>query len=321
MRINLLLLSCCLFFTSITTYAQLFQVPSHMTFGNVGITLDPGARDIVQIDVYALLSNRNTLNTRLDRAALYFPIIEKVLTQENVPTDFKYLVLQESGLTPDAISSSNAVGFWQMKKESASDFGLRMDNEIDERKNIHASTKAAARYLKRSNAVLDNWVSTLFSYYLGLGGIKNLIPANWTGAKEITLTDKNDRYILRCLAHKLVYENELKSYRSSLTPFYEYKGGSGKTFTQIADELSVDEVELRRYNRWMGGSKVPQDREYIMLVTVPGNQLTDSNSRPLVNNTPIQPQPTAKPKPKEPDFPVLKRVTPTGKNQSTRPIY
>ena len=128
--------------------AQLFQVPARVTFGNVVVNMNTGAQDLVQTDVNALLSNRNTLNSRLDRAVLYFPIVENILAEENVPADFKYLVMQESGLAPDAVSTSNAVGFWQFKKETAQEFGLRVDDEIDERKNIHASTRAAARALE-----------------------------------------------------------------------------------------------------------------------------------------------------------------------------
>ncbi len=314
--------------------AQLFQAPTRLTFANVNVKLDAGAQQIVQTDVYALLSNRTTLNTRLDRASLYFPIIENILSEEKVPNDFKYLVLQESGLAPDAVSTSNAVGFWQFKKETATDYGLRVDDEIDERKNIHASTRAAANYLKKNNTTLNNWISTLYSYYLGLGGIRSLVPSEWNGANEITLTDKTDRYILRCMAHKLVYENELRGYRTSQTPFYEYKASGGKTFTQIADQLGVDEVELRRYNRWVGGSKVPQDRAYTMLVvvdnTTPAQQAVASNqSAPVTTasqtsasaNRNATALATRKAKAKEPDFPVLKRITATSKRSTSGPIY
>ncbi|OZI09863.1 hypothetical protein BWI93_01555 [Siphonobacter sp. BAB-5385] len=164
---------------NVSASAQLFQVPSRVTFSNLNVNLEPGARDIVQTDVYALLANRTTINTRLDRAVLYFPIIENILSEENVPNDFKYLVLQESGLAADAVSTSNAVGFWQFKKETATDYGLRVDDEIDERKNIHAATRAAARYLKkttqrlttgfrRSTPIIWAWVAFV-PWYLLLG--------------------------------------------------------------------------------------------------------------------------------------------------------
>ena len=63
--------------------------------------------------------NRKYLLLILDRVSIYFPIIEKILKEENIPDDFKYLSIQESSLISDAESSSNAVGFWQFKSETA----------------------------------------------------------------------------------------------------------------------------------------------------------------------------------------------------------
>ena len=60
----------------------------------------------------------------LDRVSLYFPIIERVLNEEKIPDDFKYLSIQESALISTAKSSSNAFGFWQFKEETAKTHGL-----------------------------------------------------------------------------------------------------------------------------------------------------------------------------------------------------
>ena len=82
-------------------------------------------------------------------------MIERVLKEENVPDDFKYLCIQESGLISDAVSSAKAVGFWQFKDFTAREVGLRVDNRIDERKNIVSATRGAAKYLKRNNFQFD----------------------------------------------------------------------------------------------------------------------------------------------------------------------
>ena len=44
-----------------------------------------------------------------------FPQIEKILIDEGVPIDFKYLALIESGLE-NVTSPSGAKGFWQIMK-------------------------------------------------------------------------------------------------------------------------------------------------------------------------------------------------------------
>src|SRR5690606_25388911 len=112
---------------------------------------DGKARAIIQTEISRLMANQKYWEEKLERAQLYFPIIETVLIDEEVPIDFKYLVAQESSFRPEAVSTSNAVGFWQMKKETAQGLGFRVDNMIDERKNITSSTQAAARYLKQNN--------------------------------------------------------------------------------------------------------------------------------------------------------------------------
>ena len=116
--------------------AQTYVVPVNVEFAGVVVKLDPAAQKLVQTDVNSLMANRRTLDAKLEKMTMFFPIVESVLTEEDVPNDFKYLCVQESSLIGDAVSSSNAVGFWQFKAETARDFGLRVDNEIDERKNV-----------------------------------------------------------------------------------------------------------------------------------------------------------------------------------------
>ncbi|MBC7893717.1 MAG: LysM peptidoglycan-binding domain-containing protein [Sphingobacteriaceae bacterium] len=304
----------------LSTLAQnAYRVPRSLDFAGLNVRFDEGARQVIQTDVNALMSNRKVLDARLDRVAQYFPMIEAIFAEEEVPTDFKYLVVQESGLVPDAVSTSNAVGFWQFKKETAGDFGLRVDGEVDERKNIHASTRAAGRYLKRNNATLNNWISTLYSYYLGLGGVQKLIPDDWMGANSISVTGQTDRYILRCMAHKIVYEQELQVYKPAPVGFYEYRYGNGKTFAQIAAELQVDEAELRRHNRWVGGSTIPPDKEYVMLVpTADKEQLATVRAKAITTNTKVDVTKNAR---NDLGFPVLKRLTPAMKNKNLPVFY
>jgi membrane-bound lytic murein transglycosylase D len=172
-------------------------VPVQVDFADMTVRLDGDARRLIQQDINALMANRQYWNAKLDRATLYFPIVESVLLGEQIPTDFKYLALQESSFQPDAVSSSQAVGFWQFKRETAIEYGLDVNEQVDERKNITASTHATARYLRRSNNIYQNWVSALFSFYLGTGGISQLVSPEWAGQKDITLDGRTDRYILR----------------------------------------------------------------------------------------------------------------------------
>lgn len=248
--------------------AQTYSVPKTTQFAGITINISKDAQAIIQNDIISLLSNQTYLNAKLDRTAMYFPIVETILSAEGVPDDFKYLCVQESGLLPDAVSKSNAVGFWQFKKETGLDFGLRIDEQIDERKNIHASTKAACSYLKRNFQVLNNWISALNSYRSGLSNVYKFIPKEWYGSQNISLTAKTDFYVLRAIAHKMVFEKEIAKYKPSAISFFEYPFNAGKSIVFIAKELNISEDDIWKYNRWLNIPSVPQDKPYKMVIGV-----------------------------------------------------
>lgn len=282
------------------------NVPRSVGFAGMNIQLDEDARAVVQSDVKALLTNKKFWEAKLDRCLLFFPIVEGVLIDEDVPIDFKYLAVQESNLQPDAVSASNAVGFWQFKKETAVDYGLRVDDQVDERKNINSSTRAAAKYLKKSNLQFNNWVASLYSYYLGAGGISKNIPAEWGYAREIKLDGKADRYILRFLAHKIAIESSIERYQSpNRIALLEYPKASGRTLDGIAKEFGVDEVALRTQNRWITGNEIPSDKEYSLIIPVTNDQFETVRTRLAVFKKPNQRDNFTQ---KDIGFPVLVRA-------------
>src|SRR5687768_2362235 len=151
--------------------AQKVEVPHKLDFAGITLIIRDDARKEIQKDVDALTQSLRHYNIKAERAKTYFPIIEKIFRDEKVPDDFKYLALQESALIPDAVSTSNAVGFWQFKDFTAIENGLRVDRDIDERMNIVASSRAAARYIKKNNSFFDNWIYALQAYQMGAGGV------------------------------------------------------------------------------------------------------------------------------------------------------
>ena len=141
------------FYYSVSVSCATPQVPHKMQFAGMTLTIRDDARREIQKDVNALTQSARHHNIKVERAKTYFPIIEKVFEEERVPDDFKYLVIQESALIADAVSVSNAVGFWQFKDFTALEMGLRVDKEIDERLNIVSSSRAAARISKRITSI------------------------------------------------------------------------------------------------------------------------------------------------------------------------
>ena len=94
---------------------------------------------------------------RINRSTLH--IVARVLREERACRRILNFLghFRESSLISDAVSTSNAVGFWQFKKATAEEVNLRVDQEIDERKSIVSATRGAATYLKKHQSYLDNW--------------------------------------------------------------------------------------------------------------------------------------------------------------------
>jgi len=293
-------------------------VPDNVMFGGIDVKFDSRAKRIIEADIRSLMANKRFWEAKMDRAILYFPILEGVLIEEEVPLDFKYLAVQESSLTPDAVSTSDAVGFWQFKQETAQELGLLVSGRVDERKSITASTRAAARYLERSNDQYKNWVSSLHSYYLGVGGVKDIIPKNWAYAKEITLDGKTDQYVLRFFAHKIALEAGMERYRTAnAVVLLEYRKGRGRTFSSIARELNLDPLEVRRYNLWTEADQIPADREYVVVLPVASGQLNEVRGLLMI----ARDDPTANFADDDIGFPILRKASVQLKGQNEPVFY
>jgi len=140
----------------------------------------------------------------IKKANRYFPVIEKILKEYNVPDDFKYLAIAESGLS-NVVSPSEAVGFWQLLEETAKDYGLEVSKEVDERYHLEKSTEAACKFFLESYKKYNNWTLAAASFNAGVRGIDRQIDRQKvTGYYDLLLSDETARYVFRALALKLV---------------------------------------------------------------------------------------------------------------------
>ncbi|QMU27651.1 LysM peptidoglycan-binding domain-containing protein [Adhaeribacter radiodurans] len=267
MKKNLLLLLFGLF--CLVAQAQTVVVPDNIYFADQHLIINEDARKAIQKQVDGLLKYPQYFQAKVDRADAYFPIISRIFAEEGLPDDFKYLVLQESGLVSDAISTSNAVGFWQFKKEAAADHGLLITPDVDERKHIVNSSRGAAKYLVKSNSIYyKNWFNTLLSYYLGFTGAKSHAKSDHTGSKEMEVTGKTNWYILTFLAHKVAFENFIGKNPSPPIVLQEVPVTVGQSLSDVALATQTDYAEIQKYNKWLSGSVVPGNKPYTVLVPV-----------------------------------------------------
>jgi membrane-bound lytic murein transglycosylase D len=245
------------------------QVPHKMAFAGITLTIRDDARREIQKDVDALTQSPRHHNIKVERAKTYFPIIEKIFAEENVPDDFKYLALQESALIADAVSVSNAVGFWQFKDFTAMEMGLRVDKQIDERMNIASSSRAAARYFKKNNVYFNNWIYALQAYQMGAGAVMRSEKDSQPGARSMEITSKTYWYVKKYLAHKVAFEDMVKG--DGQIKAMTYESQNKKSLSDFAREVSIDEEELKLYNKWTKSGDIPSDRTYVIVIPVKGN--------------------------------------------------
>lgn len=264
------------------SYAQAPVVPHKMHFAGMSLTIRDDARSEIQKDVDALARPGKYFDMKVERARAYFPIIEKIFKEERLPEDFKFLALQESALVPDAVSTSNAVGFWQFKDFTATQMGLRVDSEIDERMNIVSASRGAAKYLKTNNYNFNNWVLALQSYQMGAGGVIKMLGDQFNGMSHMEITTETYWYVKKFIAHKVAFENALSGRPATQIGLYEIY--SEKHIKDVAGELSVDASLLQEYNKWIKKGKIPGDRSYFLVVPNGNNVVTDFNSLTLASN-------------------------------------
>lgn len=141
------------------------------------------------------------------KAARWFPVIEKILKEQGVPEDFKYIAVIESGLS-NVVSPAGAVGFWQIMKNTGLELGMQVDEAVDERYDPVKSTYAACRYFKKAYKEFGSWTMVAASYNMGMGGLRR--QASQQGLEDyhgLYLNNETSRYIPRLLAVKQIMEH------------------------------------------------------------------------------------------------------------------
>lgn len=143
----------------------------------------------------------------IKRSKKYFPIIEKILADNNIPDDFKYLALIESGLE-NVTSPSGAKGFWQIMKTTGKEYGLEINSNVDERYNLNLSTRLACKYLKKAKDKFGSWILAAAAFNRGINGVQNKITnQDQTVYENILFGEETKRYVFRIIALKNIVES------------------------------------------------------------------------------------------------------------------
>ncbi len=258
------------------------DVPSTMSFAGEAVPMHIP-------DVYERLDKELQINTYfhsntlflIKRANRWLPQIEEILRQHDVPDDFKYLPLIESGLLND-ISPKNAVGYWQILKESGREFGLEITDEVDQRYDPLKATVAACLYIRQAYRKFGNWTLVAASYNRGMGGIGRAIENQQVdNYYDLFLNDETSRYVFRILAIKEIIENPRK-YGFHVNPRHLYKeeplryievNESIRDLVTFARQNNANYKLIKRHNPWLRSEKltVKRGKQYRIALPVAEN--------------------------------------------------
>ena len=212
----------------------------------------------------------------IKRANKFFPIIEPLLKKHNLPDDFKYLALAESGLM-NVTSRAGAAGFWQFMKATAKQYGLEVNNNVDERYNLELATEMAAKYLNKAKTKFGTWTLAAAAYNAGSGKInKRITQQKVTDYYDLLLNLETSRYVFRILALKEVISNPKKygfvfDQEDLYQPTPTYNIEITKPITDIADfatKYNITYKELKLVNPWLRETKLVNvsGKKYILKI-------------------------------------------------------
>ena len=247
--------------------------PQSMSFAGESVPLDKHYV-LERLDRELLVNNFWHSNSILvlKRAPKYFPIIEPILQENGIPDDFKYLAVIESGLT-DVKSPAGAEGFWQFMPQTARDYGLEVNGDIDERLHLIKSTESAAAYLTDAYAEFGNWTLAAAAYNAGVQRIKTSLEEQQTNSYyDLFLNEETSRYMYRMLATKLIFESP-ESYGFVIPKSQTYLFPKTKLvkvsapsidWVAFAQSLDMSYADLREMNPWIKGYQLSNrnNKEY-----------------------------------------------------------
>lgn len=197
----------------------------------------------------------------IKRSQRFFPVIDKILKERNIPLDFKYVAVAESNLD-NVRSPAGAKGFWQLMPAVAKSFGLKINNEIDERYHLEKSTIAATKLIQNYKDKFNTWTNAAGAYNIGEGNFR----------RESQLQKENDyykmnfgsetnRYLFRVLALKEILSTPDR-FGFDITSSERYAPWTdklklvkvAKSISSLADfahEHGMSYRDLKVYNPWL----------------------------------------------------------------------
>lgn len=199
----------------------------------------------------------------IKRARHWLPQMEPILKQHGIPEDFKYLSVIESMLM-NVQSPVSAAGFWQIMANTGRNYGLEINDEVDERYHPIKATHVACRYFKDSYKMFGNWTSVAASYNSGIWGLSAAYRRQGQDSfYKLRLNPQTATYVFRAVAVKQLLEHP-KEYGYKLTGNNPYAVRLKKVpVTESISDLPAFAAQhgialstLKQHNPWLMSTRL-----------------------------------------------------------------
>ena len=217
------------------------------------------------------------------KAQKWFPYIEPILAKEGVPDDFKYLAVIESHLS-NISSPAGASGFWQLLPGSARNYGLEVNNEVDERYHVEKATHAACQHIKDAYKIFNNWTLSAAAYNLGIGGLYTALRRQRTNSYfDLLLNAETGSFVYRILAYKTLFSSpghfgikKKKWGYFSKIPMLVFKVDSSITnLAAFAAHIGSDIATIHAFNPWLLSNVLSNPTNKVYEICIPKNPKED----------------------------------------------
>jgi len=272
--------------SSQTLRVEALDIPNVMTFAGEKVPLqDTDVRERLDREIHVNTYWHSNMLLMIKKANRFFSEIEPLLKKYNLPDDFKYLAVAESGLD-NVTSHAGASGFWQFMKATGKEYGLEINNYVDERYNLELATKVAAQYLMNSKELFGSWTNAAAAYNAGNAGItKQMKRQDATDYYSLLLNSETGRYVFRILAFKEILSNPEK-YGFYVDQQDLYQAIPTKTiiintpvedFAKFAKQQGINYKILKIHNPWLRDTylKNASGKAYSIKIPIAGYYVLD----------------------------------------------
>ncbi len=278
----------------IRTAITLFAVT---LIGHAALTFDTNAKQQVKVlqslDIEpSFINDKNLIKTEnhykkrfkkahffkaMNDAYIFIPRIKEMITRADVPQSILYLAMAESNFKTRAYSRKRASGMWQFMPYTGKIFGLKINDYVDERRDLIKSTQAAIKYLQQAHRKFGKWYLAALSYNCGMGRVAKAIRRAGTDDLSVLLNvrkrylpKESRHYIRKIVALALMSQDEnfmldtefdYLMNRGNAYSLATVKLPSGEKLSRVAKILHMKISELKKLNRHLKYDFIPPNKK------------------------------------------------------------